>query len=208
MNNFMMNFWYIIDSLLIPEGYTIEKIAIRDAKSMTEGYNRAIKMSDSKYKVYIHQDAFIINKNFIYDLLDIFRDEKVGMFGTTGCAKLPESLVWWQCEDKLGKELQSNSDRLFFNDLEKNKLQEDRRVEVIDGLMMVTQYDIPWREDIFDGWHFYDLSQCVEFRRKGFDIIVPVQESPWILHDCGLIRFNNGYDEYEKKMKKYLAEEN
>ena len=30
-------------------------------------------------------------------------------------------------------------------------------VEGVDGLLMATQYDIPWREDLFDGWDFYDL---------------------------------------------------
>ncbi len=37
------------------------------------------------------------------------------------------------------------------------------QVRVIDGLIMVTQYDLPWREDLFLGWHFYDVSQCLEF---------------------------------------------
>lgn len=30
----------------------IEIVAIEDAKSMTEGYNRAMKKTDAKYKVY------------------------------------------------------------------------------------------------------------------------------------------------------------
>ena len=41
-------------------------------------------------------------------------------------------------------------------------------VKGIGGLIMITQYDIPWRDDIFDGWHFYDASQSIEFIRKGF----------------------------------------
>ncbi len=27
-------------------------------------------------------------------------------------------------------------------------------VECIDGLLMATQYDVPWREDLFDGFDF------------------------------------------------------
>ena len=30
-------------------------------------------------------------------------------------------------------------------------------VEAIDGLLMATQYDIPWREYLFYMWVFYDV---------------------------------------------------
>lgn len=40
-------------------------------------------------------------------------------------------------------------------------------VTAIDGMFMATQYDISWREDLFDGWDFYDISQSCEFTRGG-----------------------------------------
>ncbi|NRU88044.1 hypothetical protein DFH41_002631 [Clostridium beijerinckii] len=48
-----------INKLQIPMGIEIEIIAIRNAKSMTSAYNEAIQKSDSKYKVYLHQDVYI-----------------------------------------------------------------------------------------------------------------------------------------------------
>ena len=163
-------------------------------------------MSKSKYKVYMHQDTFIVNKNFIYDLLNIFKDENVGMFGACGCSKLPKDAVWWNDENIKGKIYQNVSETMLLDDFEVKGIDEDRRVEAIDGVVMVTQYDIPWREDIFDGWHFYDLSQCVEFRRKGYDVIVPYQKEPWFLHDCGFVSVDNGYEKYREKMLAYLSE--
>ena len=56
---------FYINNINIPEGYEIETIAIRNSKSLTSAYNEAMKQSDAKYKVYLHQDVFIINKNFI-----------------------------------------------------------------------------------------------------------------------------------------------
>jgi len=56
-------------------------------------------------------------------------------------------------------------------------------------VLIATQYNLPWREDLFDGWHFYDASQCCEFLRKGYKIHVPIQRDndgnakPWCLHD-------------------------
>ena len=40
---------------------------------------------------------------------------------------------------------------------------------------MATQYDVPWREDLFDGFDFYDVSQSFEFRKAGYTVGVPVQ---------------------------------
>ena len=38
-----------------------------------------------------------------------------------------------------------------------------KSVAAADGLLLATQYDIDWREDLFENWHFYDISQCMEF---------------------------------------------
>ena len=59
-----------IRNLNIPEGFKIEIIPIFNAESMTSGYNSVMKRNNAKYKVYLHQDLFIINKNFIFDILD------------------------------------------------------------------------------------------------------------------------------------------
>ena len=54
---------------------------------------------------------------------------------------------------------------------------------MVDGLLMVTAYDLPWREEWFDGWDFYDASQSFEFRKAGYKVVVPVQKSYWYVHD-------------------------
>lgn len=75
-------------------------------------------------------------------------------------------------------------------------------VQAVDGLLMATQEDIPWRETLFDGWHFYDLSQCLEFRRKGYDVAVPFQISHWCIHDCGIVKLSNEYEKYRVRFLK------
>ena len=49
---------YYINKLEIPTEYEIDIITVRDADSMTSGYNAAMQTSDAKYKIYIHQDVF------------------------------------------------------------------------------------------------------------------------------------------------------
>ena len=55
----------------------------------------------------------------------------------------------------------------------------DQIVDAVDGLLMMTQYDLPWREDLFSDFDFYDVSQAFEFRRAGYEIVVPYQKEPW-----------------------------
>jgi hypothetical protein len=56
-------------------------------------------------------------------------------------------------------------------------------VEALDGLLLATQADIPWREDLFDGWDFYDISQCFEMKRREYKVVIPYQEDMWCYHD-------------------------
>ena len=68
-------------------------------------------------------------------------------------------------------------------------------VEASDGLLMVTQYDFPWRDDLFDKWDFYDVSQSLEFIRHGYKVVVPYMETPWCIHDDGFVNLKNYYEE-------------
>lgn len=196
-----------INSLNIPEGYIIDAIAIRDAYSMTSAYNDAMKESDAKYKVYLHQDTFIINKNFIKEIINIFnKDENVGMIGLTGAKTMPKSGIWWESVNTYGKVYESHTDKMEL--LSFNECSDDvESVKVIDGFIMITQYDLKWREDIFDGWQFYDLSSSAEFIINGYKVIVPKQNIPWCIHDCGIVvDTRNDYKKYNDLfVKKYLS---
>jgi len=72
-------------------------------------------------------------------------------------------------------------------------------VALADGFLLATQADLPWREDLFPGWHFYDVSQCMEFRKKGFKVAVPRQREPWCLHDCGPVRTGYAFAEARER---------
>ena len=81
---------YYIERLEVPEGYSCESVVIREAESMAEGYNRAMQLSDARYKIYMHQDTFIINREFLQDMLSVFRsDDRIGVIGMVGCDDVP-----------------------------------------------------------------------------------------------------------------------
>lgn len=180
-----------INHLEIPEGYTVDCLSIREAESMAAGYNEGMVSSDAKYKVYLHQDVFIINPHFIQDMLDIFADGSIGMLGMVGAPQMPENAIMWNAP-RVGK--------IYYNAIYESKESEIGgiegtycEVEAIDGLLMATQYDLQWREDLFHNWDFYDASQSQEFIRKGYKVVVPNQEFPWCIHDDGFYNLKNYY---------------
>ena len=116
---------------------------------------------------------------------------------------MPASGVMWDA-DRYGMlyEQHNYETQLLMNPIENITDKDYLEVDAIDGYIMVTQYDIPWREELFDKWDFYDASQSMEFIRQGYKVVVPKMKNPWCVHDCGFISLGN----YEEERKKYVQE--
>lgn len=207
-----------LQKLTVPTGFVTDLITIEGADSMTAGYNAAMHASDAKYKVYMHQDVFILNQGFLEETLMLFKsDERIGMIGMVGTLHLPMSGVMWDSNERIGAlrscHLNTVDDYFDKDCFREHAIVNDMSdttdyavVEAVDGLLMMTQYDVEWREDLFTGWDFYDVSQSFAFRNAGYQVIVPRQESPWVLHDCGFLRFEH-YEKYRKIFcQEYLSE--
>lgn len=193
---------YYINQLKVPEGYEVDVLTVKDARSMTAGYNEAMKCSEAKYKVYLHQDVFIVNVSFMQDCLDIFRsDARIGMIGNMGVGKMPVSGVMWEA-DRFGMVYEQHNYETVFLSKDIKNGEKCMEVEAIDGFLMITQYDVPWREDLFDKWDFYDCSQSMEFIRRGYKVVIPKMDEPWCVHDCGFVNLEN----YEGERRKFVEE--
>lgn len=195
-----------INDLEVPLGIDIEVISIKVRKSIAEAYNIGMNQSDAKYKVYLHSNTYITNKKIIRDLLDIFqRNNQIGLIGVVGAKRLPESGLWWNDPGKVGEvNILNNGNKQYYklnNIMEKYEI-----VEAVDGLIMATQFDIKWREGIFDGLYFYDMASCMEFNKRGFEVVVPRQEETWCIHDWGNEIDNNLPNETEKYRQVFLKE--
>lgn len=191
---------YYLNKLYVPESFHMEMIAVRGADSMAGGYNEGMRRSNAKYKVYLHQDVFIKNADFIRNILDIFSSDRgIGLLGMVGNS---------------GEKLKSNA---VITDWDVGKVEDNlyslnciipsegacEEVWAVDGLLLATQYDLPWREDLFDGWDFYDISQCMEFKKAGYKVAVPWQEEAWCYHDCSYTKLVKYCDYYEKFIEEY-----
>lgn len=195
---------FYIRHLQVPQGMSVEVLPIRGASSMTAAYNDGMRRTNARYKVYIHQDVMLLNPYLIYELCEIFANSDVGLVGVAGVEKMPESGMWWDNDGhgdyrNLYQDSVLNRGHTLHNHFEELY----RQVEVVDGAFMATQYDIPWRDDIFRGWHFYDISQCMEFGRQGYQVVVAGQPyGVWCLHEQ---KYNKRLGEaYQREKERYL----
>ena len=124
----------------------------------------------------------------------------IGMVGMVGTPSLPASITPWEAF-RVGALYSNNILESYMSDITAPSLTD---VDCIDGLLMATQYDIPWREDLFKEWDFYDVSQSFEFHRANYRVVVPKMDSPWVIHDDGLLNLDNYENEKEIFKKEYL----
>lgn len=198
---------YLMD-LLVPEGYGVEIIDVRGAKSMCEGYNRGMAQATAKYKVYFHQDCFLVNENMIRDMLHIFENHAdIGAIGSIGCINLPKSGVWWDGLRVYGRVIHACEAESVVDSEVEQPAEEFIEVAAVDGLMIATQKDVQWREDLFTGWHFYDVSESRELARRGYKTVVPRQDDCWCIH-CPVEKpLDAAYKVYQKKFVKEYGDE-
>lgn len=191
---------FYIDRLLVPENFELELLTIRDAESMCAAYNLGMGSTDAKYKIYMHQDVFIREENFLKEVLERFQTHpEVGMIGMVGGTDIPSSGVVFDAWNA-GMVDVREPDMAYY--MHTKEIKEDLIVRAIDGLIMVTQYDVFWREDLFPDFDFYDISQSCEFRRNGYQIMIPCQNRPWVIHNPGFAKLKK----YDSNRKIFLEE--
>jgi hypothetical protein len=188
---------YYIGNLKVPEGYVVECVPVHQASGMASGYNAAMQVTDAKYKIFIQQDVFILNRHFLQDLLTVFEsDPRIGMVGMTGIEKLPKDMLLWGAP-RVGALYNTQTGKADYEEYSYNIEDGMTDVECVDGLLIATQTDLKWRADLFDGWDLYDAAQSCEFRRKGYRLVVPVQKLPWVFYDRPIVGVWN-YNKYRK----------
>ncbi len=193
--------WYI-NRLIIPKDYNIDIIEIRDADSMCAAYQAAMLSSNARYKIYLHQDVMIRNIHFLEEIVRLFKDNvQVGMIGMVGGTHMPKTGIAYRAWNVGRVDCREPDMAYYMVGAEGLKL-ENTIVEAVDGLLIATQYDVSWRQDLFTHFDFYDVSQSFEMRKAGYKVMVPFQNTPWVIHDSGFVKL----DFYDKECQKCLNE--
>ena len=157
-----------LGQVFVPKKFFSEVKVIRGG-SKYSAYNAAMQSSDAKYKIYLDERAVITNKNFLFELLKIFDgDKKIGVVGTSGAIELSTHGISLYSIKRAAK----------------NYICE---AQVVDGFFFATQYDLPWRDDLFKDNYFGGQAQCVEFCRAGYKVFIG---GDWISFDTGTLTFD------------------
>ena len=167
------------------DGVDVELFTVREQTSLGRAYNRLLRDAAGwRYKVYVHQDVVLLNRRLVADLVRLFRHRTIGLVGVAGCRFLPPSCVWWDGSGLFGRVFEDRGagpKLLDFGD----PPSEYARAECVDGVLLATQYDVPWDERI-PGFHFYDVAQSTRFMLRGYEVVVARQGDPWVRHDMGV----------------------
>jgi glycosyltransferase involved in cell wall biosynthesis len=184
-----------IDSLILPEGMQMETVTIKEPMTDGEAYQKAMLASDSKYKVYLQQNVFLVYKKFISELIHLFATHpNLGIISAIG-AKTPQvGGRWRDSAQKYGKRIEYSDWKMkvsaFLQPVEAYE-----SVAQLDGALLATQYDLPWRVDLLKGRAFLGETRSREFINAGYEAGVPRQTESWTLFDQSL----DELDLYEKE---------
>lgn len=191
----------------IPENYRISVFVIYHAKSMAQGYNIGMAASDAKYKIYIHQDTFLYDTDYTKRIIHLLETSGYQMLGVAGTEKMPGNGIWWDSPAQ-------NKHLCLYQDWTLYMLRSVTDtpelpvipVECLDGVLIATCIDLAWREDIFTNFHFYDVSQGMEFIKNGCRAGVINCEDAGVLHEVSVGKSKLTQQAYEESRRRFIEE--
>jgi hypothetical protein len=142
--------------------------------SLTEIYNKGLEDSKNDIVVFMHDDLILETPNMTPKIIKLFeKHPEYGIIGIAGTDKLTSGR-WWDNRENMfgvvghiheGKRHVNHYSKGVFND----KLMD---VVVVDGLFFMVCKSLLKKNfnEEFKGFHFYDISFCVENYLEGIKI--------------------------------------
>lgn len=142
--------------------------------SLTEIYNIGLKESKNDIVVFMHDDLILETPNMTPKIVKLFeKHPEYGIIGIAGTDKLTSGR-WWDNRENMfgvvghiheGKRHVNHYSKGVFNDVLKD-------VVIVDGLFFMVRKSLLKKEfnEDFKGFHFYDISFCVENQFEGVKI--------------------------------------
>jgi hypothetical protein len=135
-------------------------------KSLTQIYNTGLKDSKNDIVVFMHDDLILETSNMTPKIIKLFEKHlDYGIIGIAGTDNLTSGM-WWQNRENMfgvvghvhdGKRHVNHYSKAVFNDNLKS-------VVIVDGLWFAICKSRIKKEfnEQFEGFHFYDISFCVD----------------------------------------------
>lgn len=143
-------------------------------KSLTQIYNIGLKESQNDIVIFMHDDLILETPNITPKIVKLFdKHSDYGIIGIAGTDKLTSGR-WWDNRDNMygvvghiheGRRHVNHYSKGVYNDVLKD-------VVVVDGLFFMVHKGRIKKEfnEQFEGFHFYDITFCVENFLEGVKV--------------------------------------
>ena len=190
-----------LQALHLPAGYEAELFTLAAGKPYAVQANKALALSDAKYKIYINDDMCLVQPRLFGELLAIFKNTAVGMVGAWGSQSLPvdgnvlssvykRGAVYVPAEDGFSE--------LRFGDATGKAAD----VRCILPSFFATQWDIAWDES-YEKQYYAVLAHCRAFEEEGRRIVVPLPKNIWCAYQVKDISFDGSEVDRKKFFTRY-----
>ena len=186
--------------LLLPQGWSFEFCDEIITKKTAAAYNKIIRKSDAKYKVYLHTPLNQMQQNIFIEMLNAFLfDTKAGIVGLIG-SELPIDGNYTKAKKFYGEYHFINEKGEPQNYFGKQPLF-FQETHIVDGSFFLTGENIEWDESADED--FLVASYCCRFRAKGYKVGVIYHEKP--LATFAKDEFDYTSNKNEKGREKFFA---
>lgn len=195
------NYKVLISSLTalnIPNNVHVDIVTLTGDGGIPVIYNQGISASiGADYRVYINDGIEILEKNFISIIIDLFeRNSEIGIIGCIGTKIIPPTGICENAQTQYGKIIIGNEKKIW-NDFSNEYVE----VASVNGLLMAVRGNVLWRDDLFKGNSFWDISQCIEYKRRGYKSVVIASPNKFYIKTSEL-----NYEADEQSRQIFLAE--
>jgi hypothetical protein len=142
--------------------------------SLTEIYNIGLNESKNDIVVFMHDDLILGTRNMTPKVVKLFEQHsEYGIIGIAGTDKLTSGMWWQNRENMFGVVGHIHEGKRHVNHYSKGTFNEKLKdVVVVDGLFFMVHKNRLKKEfnEQFEGYHFYDISFCVDNYLEGVKI--------------------------------------
>ena len=189
-----------LQALRLPAGYEAELFTLTAGEPYAAQVNKALTLSDAKYKIYLNDDVLLVEPDVLGKLLQIFEDESIGMIGCLGSASLPASGNIMESPYACGAAYVLSEEGHRDLRLGRGTVGECRTARFLVPSFFATQQDFSWDEH-YQRQYYALLAYCRRFEQEGNRIVVPLAKEPWCAYQERTISF----DADESERRKFFA---
>lgn len=185
----------------LPAGYALEIFPLTAAQPYAKQVNEILSRTTAKVKIFINDDVCLTSPLAIEQMLEIFREEDVGMAGFLGSRSLSVSGNLLEAPDVWGAvrmPMKGRLEEIRFGKADEQTFTAD--VRFLCPSFFATQIDLPWDES-YEGQYYAVLAHCRAMEEYGKRIAAPLPQEIW----CAYQRENISFDAGEEDRRRYFA---